>query len=594
MASGTEPQALTPVNRPPVVVSEPFWEKRGCLEIALVCVSVLVFVSTLSFGFVYDDRVQVLANPFIQSWRYLAHDFTSHVWAQTTKHPIMFYRPVFLSWLRLNYAAFGAKAWGWHLTTLLTHALVTLLVFRLALRLLRDRWQAAVAGLFFAVHPIHVESVAWVGGVVDPLMSIFFLGSLLCYLNWRERQSLGWMAWSLLLSFLAMLAKEPGITLPAVVFVYAWIFAGTREAAGICAGRRFRAAVTDVAPFALVALAYWTLRMAALRTPSPVSASYATILLTLPGLLLFYLRLVAWPVGLSLFYDREYVQHVTFGGFVLPLLLLALVAVALVGFLRRNAQRSEGAFAAAFALLVLCPVLWVRWFPSDDFVHDRYLYLPFTGFAVLFAIAVAELRGRSAPGWIAPPRQILTVAVAAVALTIGSVTLQTCWASDLLLWFHCFKTAPHNQQVLNNLASSLGERGEYQSAVPLFLEVLRQNPSNADAQGNLGYTYYQMGALQPAEEYLSHAVQLDPSDSHSLLYLGFTHYKRGLFAPAESELSRAILLDPSAKGAHLALSLVLEQRGDLAGAIREAAAELAHYPGEEQARERLNRLRTGK
>jgi len=242
----------------------------------------------------------------------------------------------------------------------------------------------------------------------------------------------------------------------------------------------------------------------------------------------------------------------------------------------------------------LCPALWVRWFPGDDFVHDRYLYLPSAGFAMLFAIAVAELGGRPTSRWIAPPRQMLAVGVAAVALTIGSVTLQACWANDLLLWYHCFKTAPHNQWVLNNLAASLGERGEYQSAVPLFLEVIRQNPANADAQGNLGYTYYQMGALQPAEEYLSHAVQLNPSDSHSLLYLGVTHYKRGLLAQAESELSRSILLDPSAKGAHLALSLVLEQRGDLAGAIREAAAELAYYPGEVQARERLNRLRARK
>lgn len=590
MASGTERQLQPAINRPALTVSQPIWEKRGYLEIALVCVSILVFVSTLSFGFVYDDRVQVLDNPFIQSWRYLTHDFTSHVWAQTNK-PAVYYRPVFLSWLRLNYAVFGTQAWGWHLSVLLIHAVVTVLVFRLALRVLGDRWQAAIAGLLFAVHPIHVESVAWISGAVDPLMALFFLGSLLCYLNWRERRSVGWMVSSLLLCFLAMLTKEPGMTLPAAVFLYAWIFAGKGEAAAH-ASRRFRAAVTEAAPFALAALVYSTLRMAVIRTPPPVIASYKTILLTLPGLLLFYLRLAVWPVGLSLFYDRQYLQHLTFRGFVLPLLLLALIGVAFAVFLRRNAQRREGAFAAAFALLVLCPALWVRWFSGDDFVHDRYLYLSSAGFAVLVAIAAAELRGKPVPGWIAPPRQMLAVAVVAVALTVGSVTLQTCWASDLLLWYHCYRTAPHNPRVLNNLASSLGEHGEYQSAVPMFLEAIRQDPDNADLQGNLGYTYYQMGALQPAEEHLSRAVRLDPSKSNSLLYLGITHYKLGLLAPAESELSRAIQLDPSAKGAHLALSLVLEQRGDLAGAIREAAAELAHHPGEEPARERLKQLRS--
>lgn len=590
MPSDAQPQLQAPLDPAPAV-SLPFWEKRGALEIVLVCISVLVFVSTLSFGFVYDDRVQVLDNPFIQSWRYVTHDFTSHLWAQTHKPPV-YYRPAFLSWLRLNYAVFGAKAWGWHLSTLLAHASVTLLVLRLALCLLRDRWQAAVAGLVFAVHPIHVENVAWISGAIDPLLSVFFLGSLLCYLQWRDRSSLRWMAGSLLLAFLAMLTKEPGITLPAVVFVYAWIFATSPEGDGSSAGRRFRAAVTHAAPFVLVALAYWALRQAALGTPPPVLTSYATIFLTLPGLLLFYLRLVVWPVGLSLFYDRGFVQHMTLGGFVLPLLLLVLLAVVLVAFFRRNAQRKEAAFSAAFALLLLCPALWVRWFPGDDFVHDRYLYLPFAGFAMLFAIAVVRLRGRPEPGWIGPPRQVLVVAAAAVALIVGCVATQMYWANDLLLWFHCFKSAPHNQRVLNNFASSLGERGEYGRAVPLFLEVLRQNPANADAQGNLGYTYYQMGDLAQAEEHLNQAVRLDPYDSHSLLYLGFTLLKLGSFERAGSELSRAILLDPRAKGAHLALSLVLEQLGDRAGAIREVETELAYYPDEKEARERLNRLRT--
>jgi protein O-mannosyl-transferase len=590
MAYDHEMQLQTGNDQTTVADSKLFWERRGYLEIALACVCFLAFVSASTFGFVYDDREQVLDNPYIQSWKYLARDFTSDAWAQTNGHTIKYYRPAVVSWMRINYTLFGTKAAGWHLTTVLLHVLATVLVFWLALRLLHSRWQALIAGLAFAVHPAHVESVAWVCGAVDPLFSIFFLASLLCYLNWREQHSSGWMAGSLVLAFLAMLAKEPGITLPAVVFAYALIFGNSAGGAKDGAGRGLRAAVVNATPFALVGLVYLGLRHFALTMPSPVVVSGATALRTLPGLLLFYLRLVAWPVGLTVFYDRQLLEHITLGGFWLPLLALALVAVILILLLGRSGQRKESFFSAAFALLVLCPVLWVRWFASDDFVHDRYLYLPIAGFAMLLAIVVGKLGGKAAPGWIAPQRQVLAVGAITVPLLIGTAMLQTCWASDLLLWAHCFKAAPHNVRVLNNLACSLAEQSEYQRAVPLFQEILLQNPNDARAQGNLGYTYYRMGSLPQAAEYLSHAVQLNPSDAHSMLYLGITYYKLGSRAPAEAALQRAITLDPSARGAHLALSVVLEQRGDLAGAIRETSTEAAYYPAE-QLVERLNRLR---
>ncbi len=591
MPSETERQPQTALGPPAVSAPKPMWEKAGRLEIGLLGLAFLLYASTLWFGFVYDDRVQILANPFIQAWRYFFHDFTSNVWAQSSKYYAAYYRPIFLGWLRLNYTAFGASPWGWHLTSVLLHGLATVLVLRLALRLLRNTWQAAVTALVFAVHPVHVESVAWVSGAADVLMSVFFVASLLCYLDWRESRSAGWMAGSLLLALLSMMTKEPGVMLPAIVFVYAWIFNGALEGDRIKSGGRFRAAVTEAAPFFMAALLSWALRMAVLKTPPLAITDYKTILLTLPGLLLFYLRLVVWPVGLGLFYDRQYVQQATFGSFLLPLSILALLVVVLTVVLRRSSQKREGAFAALLALLVLAPALWVRWFRSYDFVHDRYLYLPVAGFAMLFAIGIGELRGRTAPAWIAPRRQVLPVAVISVALIIGNVTLQTNWANDLLLWYHCYRIAPHNPVVLNNLASVLGERGEFRIAVPMFLEVLREDPGNADAQGNLGYTYYLMGDLGQAEQHLNRAVQLNPMDAHWLLYLGATNFKRGSLAAAESDLSRAIAVDPGLKGAHLALSLVLEQQGDLAGAIREAKAELANYPTEEQANQQLDRLR---
>ena len=568
----------------------PFWDKPGVLEIVLACVSLLAFVGTLAFDFVYDDREQILQNPFITAWKYLPHDFTSDSWAQSAGHQIKYYRPAVVSWMRMNYSLAGTEPWAWHLSTVLAHVLATVLVFKLAMRLLQNRWQALIAGLIFAVHPVHVESVAWVCGAADPLLAVFFLGSLLCYLNWRDHRSPAWMAASLVLGLLAMLAKEPGVALPAVVFAYAWIFAEVPDGAP-GADRRLRAAVASAAPFLLVFAAYFVLRHIALRTASPVAASNATALLTVPGLLLFYLRIAAWPVGLTVFYDRSFVGHATFGGVWLPLLVLALLAAVFLLFAARSRQRRVELFSLALALLTLFPVLWVRWFPSDDFVHDRYLYLPLAGIAMLFATIIVHLGGRPMPGWVAPVRQIVVVCAVVVVLLGETLWLQRSWKDDFALWSHCYRTAPHNQRVLNNLASAMGERGDYQNAIRLFLEILQRNPNDERALGNLGYTFYRMGDLQKAEQTLGRAVQLDPSDAHSLLYLGVAHFKLGLLAPAEEELKQAIALSPETRGAHLALSFVLERQGDVEGAIRETANELSRNPGQGALEQRLNQLR---
>ena len=120
--------------------------------------------------------------------------FTSHVWAELYPHVGGdYYRPVFLLWFRLNHAMFGVNPEGWHLTTVLCHVAATYLVFRLVRRLAASPWIAFSAATLFALHPVHIESVAWVSGVTDPLLAIFLLGSFLAYLQFREGNRWGWM-----------------------------------------------------------------------------------------------------------------------------------------------------------------------------------------------------------------------------------------------------------------------------------------------------------------------------------------------------------------------------------------------------------------
>ena len=224
----------------------------------------LIYLDTLSFQFVYDDVTLIVRNPQVQSWSNLPHFFTQHLWAAYAATG-NYYRPVYQLWLLLNYTAFGLNPLGWHITTVAVHLGATLLVYVLLAKLGAERLTAAIAASLFGVHPVHIESVAWVSGVIDPLTAVFFLGALLCHLQVREGKR--WcLGPALALCALALLTKEAAAVLPGVVLVVEWRGLGRRQddMAALSRTDRLRSAVTWTLPYAAVAVLYLVARHYAL------------------------------------------------------------------------------------------------------------------------------------------------------------------------------------------------------------------------------------------------------------------------------------------------------------------------------------------
>src|SRR2546423_985380 len=167
----------------------------------VLAITLIAFIGSLHYDFVYDDVEQIVGNRYVHSWHFLPRFFTEHVWGHLNSNsPGTYYRPVFLLWLLLNHTAFGLQASGWHLTNVALHVLVTYMVYRLALRINLDRFSACVAALLFGLHPVHVEAVAWVSGGTEPLLAALFVPTFLCYLKARapEQPARRWLALSLL------------------------------------------------------------------------------------------------------------------------------------------------------------------------------------------------------------------------------------------------------------------------------------------------------------------------------------------------------------------------------------------------------------
>jgi hypothetical protein len=262
---------------------------------------------------------------------------------------------------------------------------------------------AAIASIVFGLHPAHIEGVAWVCGVSEPLMAMFLIGSFLCYLRYRDentgRRKL-WLLASLVLAGLAVFEKETAVILPVLVFAYEVIFrdskSGVEKEENEPPRSWFRwdtllQAFTRSLPFWAITVFYIAVRVAVLgslgRSPTPVSL--ATIAFTWPSLLWDYVKILVWPLELSVFYDTPYVARPGFSNFVMPLLAVAVWAGALWLLARRS---RAGRLAAVWLVLPILPLLNIAVFRWGDIVHDRYMYLPSVGFVLIIALGLRRLR----------------------------------------------------------------------------------------------------------------------------------------------------------------------------------------------------------
>ena len=566
--------------------------RRGLAPAVVIAATFVAYAAALRFGFVYDDHILVVGNDSIRSWHYLPSYFTSHIWSFWYPHLLSnAYRPLLLIWLRLNDALFGLHASGWHFTSVAVHVAVSYLVYRLGLRLMEDTWFALICGLVFGLHPVHIEVVACVSGVDFPLSTLFILASLLAW--WRSREpgrKVVWLAASMALCAAALLSKESSLMLPVLIGGIAWIYP-TEEGREASALRRLRSALAATVPFFAVTLAYLPLRVWALKgfAHPATELALSTVILTIPSVVLFYLRLLVWPVRLSCYYDATYVSAPTLKGFVLPLVVILAVSGGLVySYHRMRATPPRPARALAFAIfwwaIFLAPALNVRLLPEGEIVHDRYLYLPSVGFAIFVAVALqhafpAALRALVRPAW-----RVIAFTAACALMIYSTVSQSLYWADDLSLTFHAHEIAPHNVDAMASLGAAVAGRGMDAAAIEMYKQALQIRPNLWRANVNLAYLYYAHGNLPEAARFFAQACSADPTDGDQFLYLGMALLRMGQVSEAEKAVRTALLVRPQGKNYHLGLGMVLRQAGRLPEAREEMAAELAQDPQNAQAR----------
>ena len=544
------------------------------LLVSALLATASAYAPSLGFGFVDDDHGQIVDNPRIRNWQEVPGYFTSSVWAHLTPIigdlPPPFYRPLFLVWVFTNYQLFGTNPAGWHLAALLLHLLVTVLAYRLVRAITGEAVPAALAAMFFGLHPVHVESVAWVSGVPEPLTAAALLASTLCYLKGRREDALTWPAASVFLFGLALLAKETAIVLPAVLWTYEVTFAPDREKNPLRSRR--------VAPYAALALIYLVVRRVSLGGTFTPPIPWAVMLLTWPSVLWNYLRHMLWPVNLTIVCDLPYVTRVDFRNVILPATAIATLVLAVWIVARR---RPAIRFAAIWMGLLILPPLYLRGIAAGEIAHDRYLYLPSLGLCALVAAGLSRLRGG----------RVAAVILAGVA-ALGVNRASEPWSNDVELFQHALRVAPNNARAQRQLALALPAAGRCADAIPL-LDRLRQRQEDPRILFGLGACYYAQSRFDEAEPLLQRTIALSPRYQLPYMLLIGIRLAQNQIADAETLWRRALSIrfgPTNARGLHLLGGQILKARGNLVDAAAEFRLELVGNPESEEAMRQLEEV----
>lgn len=507
----------------------------------------LLYAPTLNYDLVFDDHLQIERNRHIRSWTFIGKAFTEHVWSgQEGYASSNSYRPFYLVWMTANYGMFGQKPFGWHLTTLLLALGAVAAFWGCAGRLLGPGPGRVVATIVFAFHPTHVESTAWIAAFADPLVMIFFASALTLHLEnvgWRGDRwdfeetrppSIGRDVLSAGLLLGALLTKEFAVLWGPMVFLF-----------HLAAGKRFgvlpvvRRTIPRLAPHGFVTLAYLVVHRLIIPKDFAGNPDLAgkTIGLTAPKVLWGYLKLLVFPFNLRLEYDLGYVSSAWSPEFWSPLLGLVSVGLLVLVAARR---RPFVAVAVVWVLLPLLPTLNLKHFRPFEFIHDRYLFLPTFGFALLAGWWIGAVRWRMAAR--------LSVAVGVLlAYAFGTSVAIPAWKDDPALYNRVLVFHPRNAFALRNLAVAYSAADRLPEEIATLERAVRDCPGEAEFHPMLGEAYFRAEKYAAAVVELAEGFRTVPAtvdDPVRCFQMGYARLKLGQFQEARPFAERAVRLAP--------------------------------------------------
>jgi protein O-mannosyl-transferase len=564
------------------------------LALALILAVVVVFGHALYNEFVqWDDPVNLVDNQNFRGlgWTQIRWMFSSTLMGH--------YIPV--TWLTfgLDYLLWGMQPAGYHFTNVVLHAVNVVLFFLLALRLLslalpwataiETRVGATVAALFFGIHPLRAESVAWATERRDVLSGLMFLACVLCYVastehegGNRRRRLLAALAFFAL----ALLSKSITMTLPLALFILdVYPLKRMPLSPREWVGPDVRRVLVEKIPFLVVgavgaAVSYWAVAANSFFTSTMHYPLLSRVTMALYSVC-FYIGKTVLPVGLAPLYELPAVVDIAEARFGLTALAALLMTMSLLGLWQRW---PAGAAAYLYYVIVIAPVGGLV-HAGYQLAHDRYSYLSCLGFALLAGAIPAQLGRAGARGLL--DRRLLRTAGVGVAVWIavlGALAWDQVrvWRNTESLWMHAAMAEPECSICYNNVAAHLVNHGQPHAAFVHFAQTLALRPDRDKAYAGIGLALIQLDRSAEAETQLKRALATQGYDVPVLNNMAIALIRQAKFDQAIPYARRALVLQPGNVLARSNYGTALAGAGKVKAAIEQfhRAAALDAYAAE--------------
>ncbi len=559
----------------------------GIWRAPLICLGLIVLVfaiygQTLRHGFQnFDDPLFVTENPVIQKGitleglKYAATAICDENW-----HPLTILTHM------ADCQLYGTWAGGHHLTCFLLHALGSVLLFLLLRRMTGCLWKGALVAALWAIHPLRVESVAWIAELKDVLSGVFFFMTLIAYTDYARGRTLPRYLFVVVLFSFGLMSKPMLVTLPfLLLLIDYWPL---RSHPGVPLPRLLleKLPLLGLSLISVVSTIRAQEGAIAIMAQTSIGDRLAGALVAYG----VYLREMFWPLGLAIFYP---IPQGGFPWWEVSLSLLLLVAITL-WVIRERVKRPYLMVGWLWYLGMLVPVIGLLKVGNQAYA-DRYTYLPMIGILIALVWGVGEWslcwRGTLGPyRWRSLSAVGAVLAMALMALT--SFRQVSYWCGNESLWAHSIATTGPNELAGYELALAIVDEGRLDDAIPLLKQVLRIGPRNVEAHYCLGTVYLNQGRLEEAvveyREALRHGEKKEARSN-----LGATLYKLGRFTEAAQEFREILRHHPSDPVACNDLGGTLLAQGDKDGAIAMYREALRLDPGYRQARYNLDKAVQG-
>jgi tetratricopeptide (TPR) repeat protein len=502
-----------------------------------------VYWPVYNYEFVkYDDDTYLIKNTNIQS----GLNFKSFRWAFTAGYESNWHPVTWLSHM-LDYQLFGKWAGGHHLTNVLFHILNTIILFYVLMRLTGSIWPSAFVAAVFALHPLHVESVAWVAERKDVLSTLFWLLTMWAYVRYVENPGFRWYLAAIILFVLGLMSKPMLVTVPFVLLLLDYWPLQRKISYRL---------LTEKIPFFICAAISGVVTFLVQKSSGSMADIKVFGLTTrINNAIVSYVMYITkmfWPSRLAVLYlhpgDGLPMTMVFACGF-----LLMLISICFIIWARRHKFLIAGWLWYLGTLVPVIGLIQV----GEQAMADRYSYMTLTGLLIIIAWSAKEF----APKWHHRNTILALLAVIiSAALALTSSQQLKCWKNSLTLFEYALRVDKDNYIMRSNYATYLGEIGRLDEAIEQFNELLKTKSDLPEIQNNFGNALLKSGGnIQQAIEHFRLAIKYKPDFPPAYLNLANALKKQGRLEEAVSYYKQALELKPDLVDAYMNLAIALKE-----------------------------------